>query len=621
MIDQTFLTLQARVAGRFSLEREIGRGGMGVVYLARDVALERPVAIKVLDPALGARREMRERFLREARIAAQCFHPHIVPIHAVEEADGLAWIVMAYVRGETLADRLRRTGPLDADELRRLAREVGWALAYAHQRGVVHRDIKPENLLIDASTGRYVIADFGIAQVHDQHRTPADGSFIGTARYMAPEQALGEAIDGRADLYALGVTLFVAATGRLPFDGGSSIALIAKHAAQPAPSVRAFAPALPLNLARAVDRCLAKQPVDRFADAGHFLAAIEPDVREHPLALALHAARDHAVAARRMCGLSAVSGLTTIMLVLGERPDSLGRSIVGTIGGGVSALFAAAMVMRSVEALIEARRLLRQGQAANDVARALAGDPPSAEAERNLASRSGTALAILGSGLALAFAQGRLSSTQLPYDLQEWIQLLSLFLPPMLIARGGNLLARSAGVGRWVHARITAPLAALAARRLSRGRVNHDTAPALADAPTEMLLVRAVASAIGALPPAQRDVVGSAHALAHKLAQEAAGLRGTMRALDAREAGALVLRESIERADALDAVRQARESVQARLQTTIAALESIRLDVLRFTADRSDGGLTAQLDEVREVQRRVDAVVDVRRLLRELTPT
>lgn len=222
--DSLFLRLQALLAGRFSLEREIGRGGMGIVYLARDVALERPVAIKVLAPAMAARPEMRERFLREARIAAQCFHPHIVPIHAVEEADDLAWIVMAYVRGETLADHVRRTGPLSPPEVLRLAREVGWALAYAHQRGVVHRDIKPENLLIDASTGRYVIADFGIAQGADQHRTPSGGSVPGTARYMAPEQALGEPIDGRADLYALGVTLFVAASGRAPFEAASAMA-------------------------------------------------------------------------------------------------------------------------------------------------------------------------------------------------------------------------------------------------------------------------------------------------------------------------------------------------------------------------------------------------------------
>ncbi|HSC98677.1 MAG TPA: serine/threonine-protein kinase, partial [Casimicrobiaceae bacterium] len=194
------------------------------------MALERPVAIKVLAPSLAARHDMRARFLREARIAAQCFHPHIVPIHAVEEAEDLAWIVMAYVRGETLADRLRRSGPLDADEVRRLAREVGWALSYAHQRGVVHRDIKPENLLIDASTDRYVIADFGIALGNDQLVTPAGGAVPGTARYMAPEQAFGEAVDGRADLYALGVTLFVAATGRAPFEAPTAMALVTQHA-------------------------------------------------------------------------------------------------------------------------------------------------------------------------------------------------------------------------------------------------------------------------------------------------------------------------------------------------------------------------------------------------------
>ena len=255
---------------------------MGIVYLARDVALERPVAIKVLAPALAARRDMRERFLREARTAAQCFHPHIVPIHAVEEADDLAWIVMAYVRGETLAARLRRTGTMPADERRRLAREVGCALSYAHQCGIVHRDITPENLLIGASTGRYVIADFGIAHLIDQHITPVGASVTGTARYMAPEQALGEAIDGRA-----------------PFDGKSALALVAEHMTQIVPSVRSFAPTVPLPLARAIDRCLAKRPDDRFVDAGQFLAVIEPDVREAALAPALRSVQSHAAASRR----------------------------------------------------------------------------------------------------------------------------------------------------------------------------------------------------------------------------------------------------------------------------------------------------------------------------------
>ena len=225
-----FIVLQEVLAGRFSIEREIGRGGMSVVFLARDVRLERHVAIKLLAPALAVRTDMRRRFLREARIAAQCFHPHIVPIHSVEEHGDLAWFVMSYVRGETLAQRVARTGAQSPELVERVAREMGWALAYAHERGVVHRDIKPENILLEQGTDRSLLSDFGIAFVDDPTRTPPTGEVAGTASYMAPEQALGEAVDGRADIYALGVTLFVAAKGRHPFSGASSMAMIVQHA-------------------------------------------------------------------------------------------------------------------------------------------------------------------------------------------------------------------------------------------------------------------------------------------------------------------------------------------------------------------------------------------------------
>ena len=221
--------------------------GAFLVYLARDVILERPIAIKLLAPAIAARSDVQRRFLREARIAAQCFHPNIVPIHGVEETGDLAWIVMAYVPGETLADRLRRAGPLPADAIRRIGREVGWALSYAHERGVVHRDVKPENILLEQGTDRALIADFGIA-FHDSEMS--SGEVAGTARYMAPEQARGEAVDGRADLYALGVTLHLAATGHYPFEGGSALAIIAQQAVARAPAVRLRAPQLPSALTR-----------------------------------------------------------------------------------------------------------------------------------------------------------------------------------------------------------------------------------------------------------------------------------------------------------------------------------------------------------------------------------
>lgn len=620
-VDPVFLHLQALVAGRFSLEREIGRGGMGVVYLARDVALERPVAIKVLSPTLAARPEMRDRFLREARIAAQCFHPHIVPIHAVESADDLAWIVMAYVRGETLADRLRRSGPLQADEVRRLAREVGWALSYAHQRGVVHRDIKPENLLIDASTGRYVIADFGIAQGGDQLSTPLGGTVPGTARYMAPEQALGESIDGRADLYALGVTLFVAATGRAPFEGDNALALVAQHAAQPAPSIRTRAPDMPLSLARAIDRCLAKRPDDRFLDAGEFLAAIEPDAREQPLAMTLHAVRDHARAARTMVWWSGVVAVTTTLLVLGESPGSLGSGMLSSIGQSVVLMFLAAAALRGGEALIEARKQLRLGQSRDDVSRAIAHDesPTIHAASPTRGIRSGVTQLLAGAALALA--QGRLDNLPIPGLFGDLLEVSALLLPPMLIARGAGMVFTNTGARRWIRERITTRIARFATAVLGRGFTEAREHIALADAPTEMLLVRAVESAVHALPAAHKGSMVDADAIARSLAQQIGLLRAQGQQLDAREAAALVLRDSSDRQSQLDAVRTERIANQSRLQTAMAALESLRLDVLQLTVDRSDSGITTQLEQVRDVQRRVDAAMDVRRMLHQATPT
>src|SRR4029079_12999678 len=182
-----FLELQAALAGEYSLQREIGRGGMGVVYLARDVQLDRGVAIKDLPMHLAPLTTARERFVQEARTAAGLSHPHIVPIHRVGEADGFVFFVMSYVAGETLGERLRTQGPLPSADAARVLREVAWALAYAHGRGVVHRDIKPDNILLEAGTGRAMVTDFGIAHGGGQASNAIDfGKLMGTAHFMSP---------------------------------------------------------------------------------------------------------------------------------------------------------------------------------------------------------------------------------------------------------------------------------------------------------------------------------------------------------------------------------------------------------------------------------------------------
>src|SRR2546425_2321528 len=205
-LDPQHRTLDRALAGRYVLERRLGRGGMGVVFLARELLLERQVAIKLLPPLKAADPRARRRFLGEARTVARLSHPNIVPVFAVDESPDAVFFVMAYVEGQTLGQRIRDQGMLTPEEGARLLREVARALAHAHERGVVHRDVKPDNILLDAATGRALVFDFGIARVGgDGGSTGSGGGVGGTADYMSREQASGLGVDARGDLYSLGV--------------------------------------------------------------------------------------------------------------------------------------------------------------------------------------------------------------------------------------------------------------------------------------------------------------------------------------------------------------------------------------------------------------------------------
>lgn len=264
-LDPALTGLPAALAGEFELEHELGRGGMGVVFRARDVVLDRAVALKVLPPALAGDGDVRTRFLREARTAAQLSHPHIVPVHRADERGGFAFFAMALVDGETLGQRVRDRGPLPAGDVVRHLREVAWALAYAHARGVIHRDVKPENIMIERGTNRALVTDFGIARTERAAGLTAEGHVLGTAHFMSPEQIQGTAIDGRSDLYALGVVGFFLLSGRLPFEGDQAPAVLVAHVTRPAPALLTVAPQVPRTLAAVIDQCLAKDPAHRFA--------------------------------------------------------------------------------------------------------------------------------------------------------------------------------------------------------------------------------------------------------------------------------------------------------------------------------------------------------------------
>jgi serine/threonine-protein kinase len=334
-MSQVFDRLQSELAGRYVLGRELGSGGMATVYLAEDVRHRRKVAVKVLRSDLSATLGP-ERFAREIEIAARLQHPHILPVLDSGDADGVLYYVMPYIEGEPLGRRLAQQGRLPIGETIRLLSEVADALAYAHAHGVVHRDIKPDNVML---SGRHVlVADFGVAkavsQVSGAHPALTGAGFaVGTPTYMAPEQATGDPnIDHRADIYALGVLGYEMLTGEPPFSG-TSRAVLAAHALEAAPSVSSRRPDAPAPLAELVDRCLAKEPNDRWQSAQEIverLEAISTSTAPPPRAPRL---------ARVAVVIVGAGILATLAMLALRRPDSgrleLGRATQVTFEPGL----------------------------------------------------------------------------------------------------------------------------------------------------------------------------------------------------------------------------------------------------------------------------------------------
>ncbi len=271
--------LSEALGDAYTIEGEVGRGGMGVVYRARDERLQRRVAIKVLPPELAFQRDIRERFTREAQTAARLSHPHIVPIHSVGEGQGLVYFVMGYVDGESVAARLRRRGRLPVEEVRRIMKETADALGAAHALSVIHRDIKPDNILLEGTRGRVMVTDFGIAKALSTGSgatLTGIGVAIGTPAFMSPEQAAGErTIDGRSDLYSLGIVAYQMLTGTLPFSAPSVAGILMKQITEPAPDLRTSRPDTPEDLALAIARCLEKDPENRWPTADALRRALE----------------------------------------------------------------------------------------------------------------------------------------------------------------------------------------------------------------------------------------------------------------------------------------------------------------------------------------------------------
>lgn len=632
--------LRSALAGRFWLERELGRGGMGIVFLARDVALDRPVAIKLLPPELAAQPDYRTRFLREARTAAGLSHPNIVPIHLVEEEDGLVYFVMTFVDGESLGDRVRRAGPLKPAEAAKLVQEVAWALAYAHSHGVVHRDIKPDNILIDKGSGRAMVTDFGIARVASAETLSQEGALLGTLRYMSPEQAgAAPVIDGRSDLYSLGVTAFFALTGRLPFDSDSAVQLLAMHLTEPAPPVLTVSRGIPARFAKAVDRCLAKDPAARY-DSGEALA--------EAIAEAQATGREIAPSVRELLGgarsaVLLVGGLVLLWLWIATWANNLEPLVVQTITGPIFWVLAATVGLVAIRPIFAARGVLRAGSDERDVAEAAAYSVLSRDANVEHTLKQAEQLrrlfrTPLARGAFVVLAAFCLFA--LWYFYRSWTRELSVRMLLAYMSYASSILillfwgfpaALCLGMA-WSPDYVIGlfsggPERADLLRKLWAGPLGRglfriagiglarSKAAAVPDSsPTEVLMGRAAHEVFEQLPKDQRARLGDVGSVIGALERAAGGLRvrrdEIVRALgDAGPPGRSARREGL-----VAELETVRTRIQGRLGAAVGALETLRLDLLRLRAGVGQpDDVTASIEEARSIGEAVSRELEAHR--------
>jgi len=611
--DRLFIDFQSALAGRYSLERELGRGGMGVVYLAREVRLDRSVAIKLLPPSKTADPKLRERFLKEARTAAKLSHPNIIPIHAVEEIGEFVFFAMAYVDGETLTERVRRRGPMAPSEAARVLRDVAWALAYAHGQGVIHRDVKPDNILLEEASGRVLVADFGIAGVVAGAAGLVAGEIIGTPEFMSPEQALGEDVDARSDLYSLGIVGYFTLSGTLPFEAEKSTDVLAKQVTEPAPPLSTTAPLVPRRLAQAIDRCLAKDPADR-PDGTAALA--------EQLGHALEQRRDLPVALRAFvkhdARLDGPGVLLYPLAMLVVAP--LAGVLTASVEVGFITLISGYTVVPLGVLINRARRLLKSGFGHGDIGVAF-----KAEVDRGREERAfgvghkasvfervckwvsgismGAAMAmvfvgvadgelmglfggVLTVGVASGIGWGAMLQRRRDVDVEFWGRLWT------------------GRVGRWLFGIARA----LAGKRALPAPLTHR--------PTELSIGMAAEQLYESLPKETQRELRDLPDVVHKLEDDA---QRTRRRLDELQ-DVLGGRGDATSPDSAIAARHdriladltaERELLQQRLADAVAALETIRLNLLRLHAGTgSVQSLTTDLGLAREVAKAVDLLLE-----------
>ena len=615
--DRLFIDFQSALAGRYSLERELGRGGMGVVYLAREVRLDRPVAIKLLPPSKTADPKLRERFLREARTAAKLSHPNIIPIHAVEEIGEFVFFAMAYVDGETLTERVRQRGPMPPSEAARVLRDVAWALAYAHGQGVIHRDVKPDNILLEQASGRVLVADFGIAGVVAGAGGLVAGEIVGTPEFMSPEQALGEAVDARSDLYSLGIVGYFTLSGTLPFEAEKATDVLAKQVTEPAPPVGTASPGVPKRLAQAIDRCLAKDPAERpegTAVLAEQLSRALENRRELPVALRAFVKHDARldgggvlVYQWSLLGASILAGGLTGSVLVG----------FGLLVAGVTALPLGVLVGR-------ARGLLKSGFDHGDLGVAFKAEMERSREERGFGHGSGpsgferflrSVTRIASTGMALSVV-GLTFGGYLLGDVFGTLFMLSM---PTAVGAGLGalvMLQRRRDVdtefwgklwmgrlGRWLF-------------RVARSFAGPKAIPApMTHRPTELSIGMAAEQLYETLPKETQRELRDLPDVVHKLEDDAQRTRRRLEELQDALGGAKASSADPSIAARHDRIladlTEERELVQQRLADAVAALETIRLNLLRLHAGTgSVKNLTTDLGLAREVAKAVDLLLE-----------
>ena len=618
-VDPLFLSLQEALAGHYALERELGRGGMAIVYLARDVRLDRPVAIKLLPPELAAHDKLRDRFMREARMAARLSHPHIVPIHAVDEVRGYVFYVMSYVDGETLAERVANRGPVPPREASRLLREIAGALGAAHAQGVVHRDVKPGNILLERTTGRAMVTDFGIARAADGGET-AVGELLGTPEYMSPEQAAGEAVDARSDVYSLGVVAYYMVSGQLPFTAPTIQAVLAKQLTQVPTPVASVAPGIPRALANAIDTSLVKDPSRRFQSAEGFSDALAPTLvprREVPVPVRAFLDPRKMWALAVSPAMMITGGIVVLTTSLPHLFTTLGYvGLIRVVGAGnivLGALMPLILTMRWL------RPLLRGGYGVSDIAGALRasfdvrreeqlfefGTKPTTREKRL------TAITIAGAALNVgawtALVLGATAHWLLPFAF------VSGMWPIAGVFSATTSRARS-GKGSWWAKRWEGAMG----RWLTKlARVKLGARSAGADRPTEMAIAFSAQALYDELPKPLRQSLGNVPALVEQLERQARAMREHMAALDDSIASAKAGRASAQVGELQESVvadlTSARTRASEQLAELLAALEATRLDLLRLRAGQgTPDQITQTMAAARELGDDVERLLSAR---------